>query len=273
MKENKCYWGRKVCLILIFILLVCSLPIQSAGEHREYDDEKFQDKLIIPASSLKTIDLEFKEGEELEFIYGMQVKEGLPIDVWFVNDENYYPFVGGGEFKFYIDGSQQQVIFTKNIVSITEYGDYRLILANYNNQTVEIDIIFETRIYKTGSGEDSSEDSFLTDLAFPLLVAVIILAVLLIFLFFRTRRLTQAKPEVTNKAASRKSKGHKTPKKSKPPKREAKPSKNGKSKQKSMSKVTSQKSKSKIAPDSTTFCGNCGKPVDTPFCQNCGHEA
>ena len=255
------------------ILLICFLPIQSAAEHREYDDEKFQEKLIIPASSLKTIDLEFIEGEELEFIYGLQVKEGLPIDVWFVNDENYNKFVGGGEFSFFIDGSEQNVIADTKIVGVKEYNSYKLILANYNNQTIEVDIIFETRIYKTGSSDDSSEDSFLSDLAFPLLITVIILAALLIFLFVKTRRLRQAEPEVTNKAASRKSKSHKTSKKSRPPKREFKPSRNGKSKQKSKSKITPQKSKSKIAPDSITFCGNCGKPVDTPFCKNCGHEA
>lgn len=252
---------------------MCSLSIQSFAEQREYDSDTFEEKLIIPASSLQTVDLKFKKGEELEFIYALRVKQDLPIDIWFVNDENYNLFVGGGEFKFYIDGSQQQVIFTKNIVSVTEYDDYRLILANYNNQTIEVSVAYEIRIYKGDLSESSSENSFMSNLEYPLIITVIILAVIVTLLFFKTHK-SKRDLELKNseKISARKSKRREVkkekaksipkPKKS-PPKREASPSKNRKSR---------QKSKSKTTLDSTTFCGYCGKTVDTPYCKNCGHE-
>jgi hypothetical protein len=249
-----------------------SLSIQSVAEHREYDDEKFQEKLIIPASSLKTIDLEFKEGKELELIYGLQVKEGLPIDVFFVNNENYNKFVIGGEFAYFIDGSEQNVIADTKIVGVKEYNSYKLILANYNNQTVEIDIIYETRIYKAESSDDSSEDSFFSDLAYPLLIVVIILAALLILLIVKTRRLKQTEPEVTNKAGSRKSKNHKKSKKSRPPKREAKPSKMVKKEAKPTKREDKRKALSKKIHEGPGFCGYCGKSGDTPYCKYCGKK-
>lgn len=275
MKRNEYYWGQRLCLILIFILLMCSLSIQSAAEHRDFDFEKFQDTLFIPGTSLKTVDLNFQEGEELEFIYSLEVKEGLPIDVWFVNDENYNKFVGGGEFAYFIDGSEQNVIVDTKIVGIKEYNSYKLILANYNNQTVEIDMIYEIRIYEAESSDDSTEDPLSSNLTYILIVVIIILSAFLIILIIKNRRLENIETEITEKAAFKKSKGRSKPKQKTKSmvstKVASKKPKNRKSS--SPKKHSTQKNQKKNHLDKDFgFCGDCGKPVETQYCKYCGHE-
>jgi len=93
-------------------------------EPREYKATANQEMLIIEPNDLKTIDMYFQNGQALEFIYKLYVQEEFPIDVWFVNDENYTKFINGNEYKYFIDGSEKQVIFTTKVVSLTEYDSY-----------------------------------------------------------------------------------------------------------------------------------------------------
>lgn len=277
VKINESYWGRRLCLILVIIIIAGFLPIQSVAEQREYKVEKYQEKINIPASSIKSIELNFQEGEELEFVFSLQIKEGLPIDVWFVNDDNYILFVNGGEFLFFIDGSAQQITFTRKIVTLTNYDVYKLIFANYNNQSLEVSNAYEIRTYYAES-KDSSPD-YLPIFLYSLIIAIVILAVLLAFLFVKNRKLKRNHElEKSEKVSGKKPKSRGKMKEKtkavgtqkKPPSKRAA---SRKEKQKSRAPRTStKKSKSKAAPDSATFCGNCGKPGSTLYCKFCGHK-
>ena len=48
-------------MILIIILMAGYLPIGLAAEHREYEADQFNEKEIVPAASLKTININFQE--------------------------------------------------------------------------------------------------------------------------------------------------------------------------------------------------------------------
>jgi hypothetical protein len=100
-----------------------------------------------------------QEGEEFEIVFSLQVKNNLPIDIWFVTEDHYFLLVSGAQFLFFIDGSEQEVIYTKNIVSLAEHDLYKLVMTNTNNQTVEANVIYEIRTYYTESEETSSSDS------------------------------------------------------------------------------------------------------------------
>ena len=108
-----------------------------------------------------------------------------------INGANYYKFVAGGEFLFFIDGSQENVIITTNIVRVNEYNQYKLIMGNYNNQTVEVNIMYEVRIYGTISEENSSEISILSNLDYILIIIIIILTPIVIFFFITIRKQKQ----------------------------------------------------------------------------------
>ena len=303
MKKKKCYKREILYLILIIILLINLLLPNVVAEHREYDVEIYEDKIIIPGSSLKTIDIEFTEGDELELIYTLKVKQDLPIDVWFVDDDNYYIFVAGGEYYYYIDGSAQQVSFAREVVAVSEYDIYQLILANYNNQTIEVDIIYETRIYSTETDDSSSDESFLSSSLYPFLIIVVILVAVLVFLFIKNREIKQefasaTSIKVNSKRSKRRnnsknnskkektknrsrvqiynrSKKHRQTKKSRH-KNSNKRSKTNELKDGQDNKNTNKNdikdSKRKNVSDPGSFCGYCGKQVETPFCKYCGNE-
>jgi len=299
MKKTRCRLRQKlyifflIILISSFIFMESSLIYQNAAadtvtntkiEPREYKATANQEMLIIEPNDLKTIDLYFQGGQALEFIFKLYVQEELPIDIWFVNDENYTKFINGNDYNYFIDGSEEQVIFTTKIISLTEYDTYKLILANYNETIpVNVDIVYEGRVYNDYSSEKSSEGSSNDVFSFylyPFIMIIIILAISLAVLFLKTRRSKQTEPDVLAKTNSKKSKS-----------KNKKKNRSKKNKQKNSKKTTSKKSKSKRSkqplPEITitaksrrskakaittpnSFCGYCGQPVTTPFCTGCG---
>jgi hypothetical protein len=129
---------RIICLVLTAILFLGLIPMNVAAEHREYNTKEFNEKLTIPRNELGDIDIIFNEGDKLEVVYIIQEKQDLPVDVWFVDDDNYQLLTGGGQFYFFIDGTGKQVSYTKKIVSLSEHDDYKLVITNYySNQSIE----------------------------------------------------------------------------------------------------------------------------------------
>jgi hypothetical protein len=279
MKKN----GSRGILILHFIVIIIFLtsyishgpsPLywEATAGNREFDIEAFDENISIAPFTLESIDIAFQEGCEFEVIFTLQVKENLPIDVWFMNEDNYLLLTSNAQFLFYIDGSEEQVTYTKNIVSLTEHDLYKLVMANYNNQTVVVNVVYEIRTYYDELGENSSDDSVM--LFYSLFIIVVLLVIFLIVFILKNRRYKLMLYKINDKAASKKSKTRK-------PKKKRKKHKTKKSKPKSSEKTSSRKSEvleseepeTKETQDvSRSYCGHCGKPVSTPYCIHCGRK-
>jgi len=280
MKKFRCRFSLMLCFILLVIFLGCNLPLgstpyllETVADHREFEVDKFEENITISPNGLQSIDFNLQEGEEFEIIFTLQVKETLPIDVWFVNEDHYLLLVNGAQFLFFIDGSEQEVTYTKKIVTLTEHDLYKLVMTNYyNNQTVEVNVIYEIRAYYAYSGE--------TSYLYPLLFAIVILVVLVIVLFIKYRGLKQAEPKVSKKTSSKKGKTHKAKKAESKINEKAlsKKAKTRKPKKEEPKAVEIAPSKEAVEPrvfektPSPRFCGHCGKPVDTPYCKHCGRK-
>jgi hypothetical protein len=101
---------------------------------------------------------------------------------------------------------------------------------------------------------------------FPLIFAVLILAIFLIILLFKTRGYKQVISNFPKKASHKKGRKHR-PKKAKPKViKKATLKKNAK-------KHKAKEDKSEVRREtSPSFCGYCGESVDTPFCVQCGKK-
>ncbi|UCE39169.1 MAG: hypothetical protein JSW00_08120 [Thermoplasmata archaeon] len=169
------------------------------ADHQEYDVDKFDENITISEYSYQSIDFDFQEGEEIEIVFILLVKQGIPINVWFMNEDNHLLFSSGAEqFLYYIDGSEREVIYTKKIVTLNEHDLYKLVMVNYNNRSVEVNVVYEIRTYTVESAETPSEDTSIY--LYILLVLVIILAIFLVVLAFKVRKYKQS----TTKALSKK---------------------------------------------------------------------
>jgi len=197
MKKYGCRGSLVLCCFLIISFIIGNIPLRSipllmeiGAEHKKFEVEKFNENITIPPDAIGFIDFNLQEGEEFEVIFTLQVKEDLPIDIWFVNEDHYLLLVNGAQFLYFIDGSEHEVSYTKKIVTLMEHDLYKLVMTNYyNNQTVEVNIVYEIRTYYADSDETSSED--LSIFMFPLLLAVVIFIVLIIVLLFKIRNYNQ----------------------------------------------------------------------------------
>ena len=208
------------CLLIFFMFLVALVAgpplmrstsfIQVASAHTR----EFEKNVTILANDFQVLDLVFQEGKELEFIFTIIVKEDIPIDVWFVNYENYVRLKDGLEFIFFSDGSGQQVIQASKIVSVTIPDIYKLVLANYNNQTVEVYITYDTSIYGI-QDENLSEESmdqtsspFWQSPIFLVPLGLIVGILVGVFVPRKFRKSKKEEPKATDKAPSPRFCGH-----------------------------------------------------------------
>jgi hypothetical protein len=262
-----------LCFILIISLVISPTPFKSiqivlktSAENKEFKMEKFNENLTLPYGGVKTIDINLENGTDFEIIYTIQVKEGLPIDLWLVNEDNYLLLISDVNFLYYIDGSDQEVSYTKKIVSLKEEGLYKLVMANiYNNQTVTANVIYDIRNFQANSDKTPSDD--ISIFWYPMIIAIIILAVLSTILLVKVRKLKQEKEEVSKKALPKKRPKKRKTKKPKPKiEKETIPEERPKN-------VIPKEKFPKITEDvNLGFCGYCGESVSTPFCKNCGKK-
>jgi hypothetical protein len=118
---------------------------------------EFHENVTIPANDFSVLELQFNQGQELELIFSLEVKQqGKTIDVWFVNYANYVRLVDGNEFLFFMDGSAQEISKATMIVSVTQYDAYALVLANYNNASVDVYLTYDINVYP--QEEDTNSD-------------------------------------------------------------------------------------------------------------------
>ena len=248
-----------ICAIVFSILGSNQFLVTVIAAHREFEVEKYDENITILPNALQTIDFDLQEGEEFEIIFTLQVKEALPVDAWFVNEDHYTLLRNGAQFLYFLDGSEQEVTYVKKIVTLTEHDLYKLVITNYhNNQTVEVNAIYEIRTFYTDT------DS-ISPLVLTLSFLVIILAILLLILYTKVRGYKQKLDKVSKFTLSKKQKPRKS-KKHEP-----------KEKKKASSKKPETHKSSETEPEITektppAFCGYCGTPVTTPFCTSCGRK-
>jgi hypothetical protein len=255
------------------------------AEQKEYKVEKFDENLTIQPKNIRYVTFNLDDGEEFEIIYSVQVNISLPIDIWLVTEDNYLLFVSNAQFLYYIDGSEREVIYTKKIVTIEEHGVYVLVMAYYNNQTVEVNIIGELRTYLVEISETSSWQP--SDFFYPLLLAVTILVILLIVFYSKARKYKRTMIKGSHKVSSKKKAKRHKEKKIKDQVANAEPTMRTKkhkvkkvkpkvSEEESyiMSEVPEPKQTEPEVSDKAIpgYCGYCGEPVDTPYCKSCGRK-
>ena len=274
MKKKRHFYGHLLCTVLLITLLftlqieIIIFSFEAVAENRKFEAKDFEHKMTLPTNNYKAIDFKFQEGQELEIIFILQVKEALPIDAWFVNEDNYLLLVNGAQFLYIIDGTEKQITYTKKVVSLTKHDNYKLVLSNYyNNQTVEVDILGEIRTFKDNT--EQSSPNFSSFLLYSLILIIIIFTAILIIFFIRLHRFKQTKIKESDKNLHKKYKANKSRKRKQRDKNKSTTKKSSKQFKIELSgKTARKKSKSKI----TNFCGHCGKPVSTPYCKNCGKK-
>lgn len=292
-------------LISLFLLLTLvadslfveqNLLIQNAcAPNREHSEN-----ITIPANDIASLNLAFNTGDELELIFGLTVKQDLPISVWFVNYANYVRLVDGNEFLFYIDGSKENIKTASMIVSVTQKGSYVLVLTNNNNETVDVFLNYDVNTYPEEADTSSSGSEKGTSIPLwkefyimlPLGLVIGILAGFLISRKISRTKKSTSKPgnKVTSKKNDIKKRKKKTPKKKPEVKKvkKKKPVVNNKTEPEDLKELDSEEGQtdtSTVAPSNHVeepkakkegtapqFCGNCGKLAKTKFCPYCGKE-
>lgn len=265
-----------VSTLVIFLIIGSSrFFLDVSADRREFEVERFNENITIPSGNIGSIEFDIQEDNDIEIVYAILVKQGLPIDAYFVTEDNYLLLISDSNFLYLIDGSQREFVYTKKILSLTEQDLYMLVMTNYNNQSVEVNVVYEIRTYQE---ETSSEDfSFFL---YILLVAVIILAILLIVLLLKTRRNNRALLKDTKKTSSTKAKKSKIKKaKSKKSKVIKKEPAEAPEPDEAVPEpieeqpVEQKKAESGVSKENPPgFCGYCGKPITTPFCSYCGRK-
>jgi len=274
MKRIVKHYTYLFSLVVLVFLLAGHLPSGSnllianaEAKEQKYEPREFNEKVIIPKNDFKSIDINFNEGEKVEVVFTLQVKDNLPIDVWFVNEDNYLLLTRNAQFLFYIDGSGQQLAYAKRIVALDEHDAYKLVLTNYYaNQTVEVDLVYELRTF-------TDDDEETNVLMYMMIIIIVVLAAIIGVLFLRMNKLKKVTLKESKKPSKRNSKkgksgdaGSKPVKKASQEKRKV--DRSGKTPSEKPKKVTNKNEDS----EKQNFCGYCGKAVDTPFCKSCGKK-
>ena len=128
--KNHNYFVRVLLLLIIIIILTSSLFLQASAEQKVFDSEEFIENVTLSAYNYKAIDFNFQEGKSLEVVIKVKVIQELPIDIWFVNKDNYLLLTNGAQFLYFIDGTDQQVSYAKKVITLKEHDNYKLVLTN-----------------------------------------------------------------------------------------------------------------------------------------------
>jgi hypothetical protein len=283
-------------LVIMLVLLLSLVADSFITESNQFyhgavaPAREFQENVTVPANDFSVLELQFQQGQELELIFSLQVKQqDMIIDVWFVNYANYVRLVDGNEFLFFIDGSAQEITKATKIVSVTQNDAYALVLANYNNVSVDVFLTYDINVYPQAddtAGSDKGEEIPVWQEYYVMLPLGLVIGIIVGLLGSRfIRKSAKKSPKAAVKGSSkqvkkRKAKNKPTPavapakKKTvkKPEKKEPVVEKKEEVEEPEVTEKVSSVEPTEKAP-STKFCGSCGSPVTTKFCQSCGAEA
>ena len=247
-------------ITIIFIgLLASTILMNVSAKHKEFEVEEFQEQYTILNNKIQTIDFSFQEGKKLEIIYNIQVTDGLPIDIWFVNEDNYLLLSGGNQFLYFIDGTDQEISYAKKIITLTKHDNYKLILTNYySNQTIGVNITGEIRTLLDNTVENHPNSFQIV--FYSLILITIVFIILTIVLSLKLHRSNQKNNINIKKKSDKKNKSKKSNK--------------NKKKNKKTQNLNSNHNKkiNKTNSNPSSYCGFCGESVDTPFCKKCGEK-
>lgn len=278
-------------IIFCFVLIADSLPIGEDifSQKASAVPREFEENITVQSNQIVPLDLLFTQGDELELIFEMEVKEDLPVDIWFVDYANYVRLVDGNEFLYFIDGSGQELKMAAKVVTVTQYGTYELVFANYNNVTVEVNLKYDINVYPeeeetTPDGSDKEEETPLWQEFYVMLPLGLVVGIIVGLLASRmTQRSAKGKPgaapkkkgKAKKKAPAKKTKSKKVKKKKpvaakKAAEEEAEPEEELETEEEAPTKEVEEPPTA--TKPSHKFCGHCGKPVETPFCPICGKE-
>ena len=264
--KKKSHITQRIIIILTIGLLTSTLLLEVSAKHKEFEVEEFSESLTLVGNNYVSIDFNFEKGKLLEIIYTVQVTSDKLISMWFVNQDNFLLFKGGTQFLHYMDGSGQDVSYAKRAVTLTKHDSYKLVLINYNNETLEVNLVGEIRTLIDNSDENSTELSSI--LTYIFIVIIIILVCLLTVFGFKIRKYKNLEEigSVKNSGIKdRKKKENKNKVNDKKLKNKPKSIKEKAYKINNPQKNNKPKGFSK-------FCGYCGESTDTPFCKNCGKK-
>ena len=298
--------GRVFLIMFLFLLSLLAGPLLMSStpfiQVTSARTREFEQNITIPANDMQALELVFGEGDELELIFSLEVKQDLSIDIWFVNYANYVRLMDGNEFQFFIDGSQQEIKQVQKVVTVTLYDSYSLVLANYNNQSVDVYLTYDINLYPqeedtTSDGSDKEASIPLWKEFYVMLPLGLIIGILVgLFASRVAGRSGESAPEATAKVPSKKAKARK-PKKAKAkanekakvrktkmeesvvtkkiPAKDAEVLEPKKEEPEAITKAPAKEAEEPRAVEkvpSSRFCGHCGKPVTTPFCTICGRK-
>lgn len=81
-------------------------------DYKKFETEKSNENKTLSYGGIKALDINLEKGEEFKIISSVQVKEGLPIDLWLENEDNNILLISDVNFLYFIDGSAQEVTYT-----------------------------------------------------------------------------------------------------------------------------------------------------------------
>jgi hypothetical protein len=291
---------KKSINIVIVIMLVFLLSLVADSKVKESDlfyqgavapIREFHENITIPAYNFSVLQLQFNEGQELELIFSLFVKQqDKVIDVWFINSWEYDKFIAGENFRHFRDGSAEGISVASKVVSVTQYGLYLLVLANFNNTAVEVYLTYDINTYPqeedtTPVTSDKGEEIPLWQEFYVLLPLGLVIGIIVGLLGSRLvgksgKRAPKAVAKTPTKSVKKKKlKKKATPavapaKKKKVKKKEPVVEKKEEEPQEKEPEVTEKASSEEAAEKSPSpkFCGSCGSAVSTKFCQSCGEK-
>jgi hypothetical protein len=261
MRGKNKFFMLPIVLLFLLILFVDAIFVDSHtfSQNASGVEREFEETITIEPDKIMVLDLSFSEGEEMEFIFYVEVEQELPIDVWFVNYANYVRLIDNRTFLFFIDGSQQDVTKATKIITMTQHDAYALVFANYNKVTVDVYLTYDINVYP----EEKETKEFWKE-PYIMLPLGLIIGILVTFLIFRVA------------GGSKKGKKKSSKPKKKTPSKKVK-KRVSKGALATPSGTVNEEKTEEAKPEaeektSTQFCGNCGKPVETAFCPYCGNE-
>ena len=165
-------------VLVIFALLFLSSPVLAGGQAFESD---------IDWGGYRSFKIPFDEGNAIDIEYEVEVLDGPPVDVIFINERGFQEYKDPTSPSFFFFPHQSSMNTTKASMSFTwvDPGTYYVIV---DNSAIANEVIIEkTNEMVKGSVSFETRDTWV-DLCMWIVVAVIIIAVAASFIIIARNR-------------------------------------------------------------------------------------